>query len=325
MAIIIERKGAQPTPGRTAPDSCFAIRIPAQLALPPLPQGQFSWGTCFAHWGDVLAASSFAQWTMAQVGQQQCGMIYVGPDRHMAEFLIEQEWCREVVAINPPRYWDCYRDACHLCHEPGHWMQYLREGVPGQPVAELPPSTEVWPTHYVPRFGHTLQITPSPKMRLPTHRVEWATDLLKAYRDGRKLVLLHPASVWSAGAGEHWPHWRAAVAWLLDQTDHTYLLTGLTPWDGNSHPRLVNLIDQLPSCMELLALSEMCDGVVSTCNCVSLWNAMRKTPALILGNSAIAQADNFFRRWMARAPNVFLPVEATMDQFIQEATHWANL
>lgn len=109
------------------------------------------------------------------------------------------------------------------------------------------------------------------------------------------VILLHPESINSARAEHHWARWPQALAWLLAETKHTYLLTGLSQDSCPDHARLVDLRGKTANAAEVFALADRCAAVISTCNSVGIWATLTHKPALVTANTLIrAGHDHFF-------------------------------
>lgn len=293
--------------------------VDAHLVEFPLPPGPLQWATAWAHWGDTIACMSHAKWILEQKGQACCNFIYTGPDAHILRFLAAQPWIGDVVAGQyGPDYMRAYSLACNQESEPGAWLPLIR-------TEAFPDTSAVWPTHPSFCYRRLYRCHPLREASLPPECEAWAAQQWQekvAPHGHTPVFLLHPSSTWSEPAHRHWPHWREAIVWLLENTPFLYLLTGLEAGFAIDHPRLIDLVGQTPTTMEVFALANRCDGVISTCNCVSLWTIARNLPAIICGNRVMDNFSYFFRRYVDRAPNAWLDVDAPFEAFTALAAGW---
>lgn len=304
---------------------------------PELPaSGRVGCIVCVAHWGDTMVNLAYCKDVLDRLGQASCDALYYGRDPNTAEFIGAQEWINKVYYAPAGQNYNKFtQNTMNRLAPASDWVHLLTEEIPDIPPAEEMYGAGITNYHTV-RQRRVLPV----RFDLPHARRLWAADYLRRVMEERGLtqppVFLHPVSTWSAPGGDHWPHWRAAIEWLLTETPHTYLMTGVNSEIGTGeaypeHARLINAVGVCPTNMENLALAELCGqasphGCVTTCNSVAVWSASQGFPSLILGNRALyIGLVNPFRRYFDREPNRFLPVEATLDEFTAAASLYFGL
>ncbi len=302
------------------------MEIDQFLVEMPVPAGPLRWATAWAHWGDTIACMSYAKWILDKKGQATCNFVYTGPDGRIVDFLKAQPWIRNVVqGLMSTDYNKAYALACNEMSDPAAWLPLITPAVADRDP--LWPSIEdVTPTH--PSFlqAKMYRTVPVMDLQLPKACENWAERFWRTVqkRTTGPVITVHPSSIWSESANNHWPHWKEAIGWLLEHTPYTYILSGLVegfaPEGG--HPRLIDTVGKIPSCMEMLAISKKCAGVISTPNCVSLWSVSHDIPGLIMGNRVMDNFAYFFRRYVDRLPNRFVNWDAPFSEFQRLAAAW---
>jgi SAM-dependent methyltransferase len=306
----VEGSGASPAAkGAETAGLSLPPEVQARPRLPVVDRGRtYPWGVAIGAWGDSLAACGNALEVLRQTGRQQIGMLYYGFYPEVREFLEAQPWCREAIHVRPTEraaYDRMVVVSCQSAAEREAWLPVLLAGTGVDPE-------EVALTH----VDYSLQIAPVihhwGPAALPARARRWAAEHLPP--GGEKPVLLHPVSTQSNREEQHWPLWKEAIEWLLEETEYSFLLTG-HGWEGarfGRHPRLVNLVNQTPSMLEVLALAERSRLVISTANCLSMWSLIQGLPAVVALNAGI---NEYFHQWIDAAPNRLVPRTARLSSF----------
>lgn len=292
----------------------------AESIMKPLrTAGPIEWATAFGHWGDVFCCVGVMQAHLRATGQDTVKVLYVGPDMSIVEWLEQQPFVSEVFGIKSEK--DDYREFWGMTCKPGSdvddWRPLLRKT-----VTAVPPADKITQTHINHSWFETIGGLPAQMWTggvLPDISRMWAQETLARIVPVRTgpLIHLHPVSTWSAGTSEHWAHWLAAIEWLTERTPHTYVLTGLEkiPHLPKS-PNLINLTGHTPSNLEVLAISEACDAVISTPNSIAIWAAVQGQKALVVGNNATASLTSYYRRFIQRGAGVtYLNVDTPFSRF----------
>lgn len=277
----------------------FGNRVrPRQIPLyaEEWPAQPVQWATAVSAWGDTFVACGRIQELISRTGQEQIGVLYYGKHSHIADYLRFQPWCREVRWRAPSSHEALVRAADYQCA--------ADFPVAAPEIVGLAPTESIWPTHIRYQGERVAEVHPYRDGLLPRAAWEWATAIRSTLPP--QTYFLHPWSFQSAALEHHWPHWRDFVYWLPRSTNATFILTGYgyDPDLFEAHPRLINLVGETKHMHEVLALACLCRGVISTCNSVALWSAVRRLNAFVLNNRAIPNRQNQFYRFIAAGENV---------------------
>lgn len=299
---------------------------------PPKAPEKLEWCTAFGHWGDVFMCCGLMKNLMRQTGQEKVNVLYAGPDMDVVSWLKAQAFVDKVCGIEAKD--NEYRDFWGATTQPSNavkdWAQYLK--VPfltiedalseDGSVGTLPTLGQITQTHvnhnwFQTKFGLPAQMWTGGE--LPNEAHVTAHMLLREAMPIRRgqVYHLHPVSTWSELAGNHWPHWAAAIEFLIEKTPHTYLLTGLEklPFLPKS-PRLIDLTGETESNLEVLAMSDFCDGVISTPNSIAHWSVVRGHRCLCVGNKATEFLTSYYRRFLQRGEKLtYLNVDTSFSGF----------
>jgi len=259
------------------------------------------WALAIGNWGDVLACFGNA----LAADALPFGVLYAGPYPEITAWLRRQPGVAEVIEIQFPEgrtrtgegsYQLLCEVACVQYRPAVEWLAWLVQDMGGLDIPlENIITTHIGASHsdhMIPQYFH--------RTVLDWTAHQWAESQLRSRRGPRR-YLLHPISTESCPEDNAWPHWGAAINWLLAETPHLYFLTGYG-WDGNrfgEHERLVNLVNQSPTMEHVFALAEQCDGVITTSNSLSMWGVVRQIPTLVSCNSHM---NSYFTRWINREP-----------------------
>lgn len=282
-----------------------------------------SWGDALCCLGNIRACTDAAQ------------ILHYGFDPEIAPFLLRQRGVAAVRAVRPESdtaYRAVQEKIARPGNQPADWPEvYVPAGLGPGDLLCTHLSSERMEEPTLPRVYNLLS-APYAVRRQAERQVGQARR-----RGGQPVVLLHPYSMNSVAAWLHWPHWAEAIAWLLAETPYTYLLTGQDwqadlkahpdaarwPFLSEGHPRLVNLLDTLPSMPHLFALAEACDGVITTSNSLALWSTCQHLDGLILCNGLTSYPGNYFRRWFDVPSQRVLEWTAPLEAFVACMRGWS--
>jgi hypothetical protein len=299
------------------------------MNAPKCPTEALKWLTAFGHWGDVFCCCGMMKEFLRQTGQERVNVLYVGPDMAIPAWLREQEFVESVIALNSGK--EGYEKFWGATTNPGgsvkSWLPILWDA-----DSPLPQKDDFTQTHINYAWWETVGGMPAQVWhggKLPVEAHIAMDELLQEVLPirGGKVYHIHPVSTWSELAGNHWTHWLAAMEWLVEKTPHTYLLTGLEKMEFlPKSPRLINLIGKTATNMEVLALSDFCDGVISTPNSIALWSVIKGQKCLCVGNKATQFISSYYRRFLEKGErltycNVDTPLsrfQATACEFLDE-------
>lgn len=278
------------------------------------PSSTPKWVSAIGAWGDTFAACGNAQHYLHTTQGTSLGIVHYGFDPYIKVFLEAQPWVREAVHIRPSsmeEYLSVIRISCGFTLPNNTWADIVLKDTPSI-LKE-----EVFGAHI--NFQMTSKLPTAHMWRhtpvLPKHNRLYS-QIVEQCR-GKKVYLLNPISTQSCLAKHHWPYWPEALQWLHDEVipnnpDKEFVLVGLNEQINSQvakerYPNFINLIGKAESVIDILALAQCCDGIISTCNNLSLWAVMDNIPAVVAFNAALFYPNNYFRIWLNRLPN--LPVE----------------
>ncbi len=271
-----------------------------------------NWGDMFAALGNIEAHPSASGFV---------NVIHYGPDPDIEHFIAAQT---NVFAVRHEAARSDYREVVSaLCDRPMTGERYrnaLRRATPSDVAIH-----DVIPTHVNVEYRQQ-----------PVNR--WGGATIPAFipaqlkRFGPRLAqraatlrfLLNPFSLATTPLAQHWPHWELAVRWLLRETPHEFVIVGRTDVVGDARlgwvaaaagERVINLVNQTRSMLEVLALAQSCDGIITTSNSLSMWTVMQGIPGLIALNRVMDDPEYYFRRWIEEARNTIVGHRSDLRQF----------
>lgn len=301
-----------------------AAMKPPSVELPDT----LDWCSAFGHWGDVFMCCGLIKSYMKQTGQEKVNVLYVGPDIEIVDWLEAQPFADQVIGVKVTDEEGKYSKFWQATLTPGGvpemWLGVLHEVFRGLPKAEQFVQTHVNHYWFETKFGLPAQLWHGGV--LLEKAMASAGELMQSIIPVRPPTLfhLHPNSTMSELRHNHWPHWSAAIEWLIEKTPHTFVMTGLNeiPFLPKS-PRLINLVGKTKSNMEVLAISGFCDGVISTPNNIAHWSVIQKQKCLCLGNKATQFLSSYYRRFLQRGERLtYLNVDAPFSSFQGTACEW---
>ena len=273
-----------------------------------------NWAFAIGNWGDTLAAIGTTEAVLRNSGRAQIGMIHFGPDPAISRFLAAQPWCREARWIEPESYQHYIQVVSAACDPKApveEWMPALFQpyGIDWRTVA----ATQLQWRSYDPEiFNRPRDLVLEPEAR------QRAAELRASIAGAKERVyMLHPRSTDSCKWQGHWFYRRlnAAVEFLLENTPHTYVLTG-RGWENSlQHPRVVDLVNRQESMIDVWALAERCDGMITTSNSLSMWSVTQEIPTVVCQNKGYGDPNSLFWRWTAQYPNMIVRYHDDLNAF----------
>lgn len=171
---------------------------------------------------------------------------------------------------------------------------------------------------------------------VPDYAVDRAKKLMEYRGDGngRKLFMIHPFSFQSNTLERHWPHWSKALPWLIGNKQHDFVITGVgwAPMFLGSGPENIRCLVKdgrttdetlfTKDNNEVLAIMEMCDGVITTTNNLSHWAVITDKPIVNVINAAVKDPNWYFRRWYNFPKARFVQFNDSLEAFIETINTW---
>lgn len=264
-------------------------------------------------YGDAMASYGNAR----AVTKARLCFLHYGFNKGLCEWLAIQPGIyesRQLVPASPTEFRQIADNAGGYYGRPvSTWLPHILEGT-GIDPATVAPTQVHWP------WG-AWEVHRPAGMVLSDEAEAWASQMRAELGE---FILVQPYSTSSVDVSAHWPHWGRFLKWLLERCESSHLLVfaGLNKIHGLERPSVVDLIGKSPSMQHVLALADRAKGVVSTCNALANWTAIRGIKGLIATNGAIPRPDQFWRRFMATPNNTVMPLETSCEQMQAAAEKW---
>ena len=252
---------------------------------------ELPWCTAVGAWGDSLCAmgNSFNY-------PGRCRFLHYGYDSSIRDFMQAQHWITE---------------ACHLKPAENQYRHVVNATAFTENTVFFDKFANVIETHLRPSVTLSKHIHRWHGARLPVKQVEnvFNYNLPKSY------VLFQPYSTQSSKIEGHWPHWEKALELLLTFTPLHLVIVGESELTTGSHPRVLDLSGCTSSMMEVFALAERSQGVIGTCNSLSIYCGILSIPAVICPNSHLIEGS-YFHRYIDVEPVKLITYESNTADFL---------
>lgn len=248
-------------------------------------------------------------------------ILYYGLDPRICGFVAQQEGIGKFVVINPPNratYDQVIRLACESDAATDAWWPFLG-------AADVIPLSDLRVTH-VTAERHRSGLFHRANMEVNRRLIDDWGEVVRLRFDNLASVLVQPYSLDNVSVPEHWPHWLESLEWLKEAGVRVVLAGKAGFLDDYEGRHVLNLTGQTESMEDVFALAEVCQGVVTTSNALSMWTALRGIEALVMPNSRITQSA-FFQNWITENTrrNYVLGHQTTLDHFEgMFRNYWTN-
>jgi hypothetical protein len=274
------------------------------------------WCTAVNAWGDSMVAYGNARALIQDgFGERKFGLVHYGTDPALSAFLSRQAGVADVRHVRPEN------DATRR-----YWLSIM--GRPDVPLSEYAGemlrgtdirAEQVIRTHvYHLNFRQPVHRWYDPV--LPEESAVWAAAFVRSVCKTRPFVMLHPFSTQSSALEGHWPHWKAAIAWLAEEVAPKcgvmLLWTGaVKPLEARS-PWVVNAVGLTPSMMEVFALQRLAALTICTSNGCAHWAVVDQKPAIVCCNNHMLKEDtHIFKQWISVPPVVQVEYREGLEIF----------
>lgn len=269
----------------------------------------------FVHgaWGDVFSAIGNAMKHPEWTGKDE-SFLHYGWDSGVADFVSAQEFCGECVHVKPRSPDEYRKSVVDLC------IRISPREVYDVMLGALIAATGIKPgqlrlVHVNEQNKRSGELNHWHNPKLPS----WCEKSAAAFfvNDGRPSFLLHPYSLQSNPLSLHWPHWMEAMRWLAKTFRNCrFYVTGQgwnlrTPEGGN----IECLVGKTTSNLSVLALANLCDGVITTTNNLSHWSIMANKPTVSCCVQCMSVPWYYFRRWVLFPPNRMVENRENLEVF----------
>lgn len=260
------------------------------------------WGTVCGHWGDVLLS---LQRYKEIVGEGN--IVYLGPFSEIVDFLKTQSFIHDVVHLTEPHFLDVLIPVFR--NQKRNWKKIF------DPNNDIPEDKFI-STHL------TCEVNLWYDPQLSEEAVKWADEFAKTLPE--VFFLIQPYSFASVEAKNHWSHWGQFIEKYVANSPFTFVLAGHN-WPSEmqvfDHPRLINMVGNVPSVQHLYALSDRATGVISTSNSLAHWCVAKCKPITIMCNEICSHNDYYFRQALeaGKGQKHFITKNCSCDEAIDAA------
>jgi hypothetical protein len=274
--------------------------------------------TSLGAWGDMFVCYANI-WLLTNRINRKVSVLHYGTDPEVAKFLEYQDNIEEV-RFESPENEDEYQAVIKEAKMGKEWAKriFKEDGF-------------VFATHLDAEMILNFMIARRFEYRLPVQNPPMA----------QKTILINPFSFQSCLPQSHWPWIPEAVQYLIDKTDWNFILVGLDktrysgtneyfdfPLEIEDHPRVLNLVGKTKSMLEVLALAEQCEGIVTTSNALSMWSIISNKPALVWAHkkltNPIVPGHEYYKEWIQAEPNQIIWWGQPLDDFKKECDRWLD-
>jgi hypothetical protein len=269
----------------------------------------YIWTTAVGAWGDTLCAYGNICKLLKERNEEKANIVFFGLDQNVCEFLKVQDKIAKVewLKCEPPFVIGKYIKMAYDDPEGWHKFTGVKDAIP-----------EIHFTHL-----HNQEPYRDFDCALPSSGADWKQFLA----DKEPYTLFQPYSTQSCDYADHWPHWKEALKFIVDNTDSNVVIVGEMPEkleevfdvDLFEHPQVTCLLGQTKSMIDVLHIASGADMVVTTCNAIAYWSIIKKKPSMVCCNKIIKDATPYYYKWLNHRNN-FFDYESKMDDRWQ--THY---
>lgn len=267
-------------------------------------------------WGDVFLSLIALQRFQKRFSFNEIDIIHYGFDPEISKFLAYQKYVRTVTHVKPKDYEQFSKIMSSSYLDDLDW------------VKELGGNGTVIPTH----VRYSLM-----RPELIFRELDYVLPDIE-YDIPKRSILLNPVSFHSNAFSEHSPVIPEAMEFLIKESDWNFVLVGQEKtqhciqgeyWDYPFQidmPNVLNLVGKTKSMAEVLAIAELCDGIITTSNCLSMWSILSKKPTIVWLNSKMtspyALLHNYYKEWISSKPNHLVRYDDSLGNFIKVYEEW---
>lgn len=272
-----------------------------------------SWGDVFAGYGNLC--------NLYADHDEKINVVYFGLDPDICTFLKAQPNIGEVkhLLISEPAAFFKYNRLAATNFVEFMEVTGLKESVPDMSPGHVS-------SYYLEE--HPDQCNRFHDCQLPTCPADWWMFLSRK----RPFVLFQPYSIRSVSFDQHWPHWMDALNWVLEHTEINVVLAGelRSPFDTNfvfpwvEHERLINIVGQTKSMLDLLHIATWADKIITTSNALSMWSIINRIPALVVCHQLIRDRAPYYYNWIHDLHNTVVDFETDLQGFKTACIEWSN-
>ncbi len=270
-----------------------------------------TWCTVIGNWGDAIACYGNIRKLAEEEGLDKVDIIYYGLNPQVAGFVAQQEGIGRFVVSQPPDMQTYAQVIRYACETPDvsldRWFGFLG-------ADKIISHDNLRITHVNAERHQSTKVNRYPmKVRDEVYQ-KWCQVVIDKFVD-KAVLLVQPYSLDNASIPLHWKHWIDAVDWL-DKCGVRMVLAGkdnfLSQYEGGRNT--LNLIGKTESMEDVFALAEVCQGVLTTSNALSMYTVANKIWSMVMQN-AVIEKSKYFTSWIALPPNQRYSVNVDFSHF----------
>lgn len=262
------------------------------------------WTTAFETWGDVIASCGNIHKLLNERGMDRCNTLYFGLEDKVVDFLNCQDFINEVWYLKPDQ--KSYESLLISAYY-NFPLWLTKTGIDSQ-------LRNIVSTHIDSSLIHSDDPSICYRdfdLKLPDS--SWNIE--------GPFLLFQPYSVQSCAVDQHWPHWTDALEWVSENTEWQVVVVGKEEFP--TPPRVLNLVGQTKSMLDVFHLSLQAKGIITTSNALTMWSILKKKSSLVVCNQIIKEKTPYYFNWINSEPNTVLE-DVTLQQFKDEFKKWSE-
>lgn len=277
------------------------------------------WTIVMSNWGDSIACYGNICHLMEKEKLEKINIVYFGLEGQITEFLKHQKYTGRyltVVPQDPRAYLKLSREICETDIKIEDW--FLKLG-----ISHIIDIGDVKETH-VNLALHNNPIAHRYPMILPNEYENRWKNIITGFKR-EKTILIQPFSFDSTWFHEHWNYWIPAIELMVEQGYRIILVGSDKKFLGSFHgPKVLNLVGETQSMLDVFAIANYCDGIITTSNSLSMWSALTNKPTLVMKNKTIDKVK-YFLNWINYGSNTIMQSNTSLDDFMEKVNSmWGN-
>lgn len=277
------------------------------------------WTFAQGGWGDIIASYGNTCKILDEKGLEKANVVFYGLDFDLVQFLKSQDRINKVSSL--------------IISDPIVYFKYAVLASSDFPtfmeVTGLDKSVPNLLEAHINRFYNIENPTLCHRnfsMKLPEDHINWEIF----YDQHPDYLIFQPFSCHSCKYDSHWPHWMAALEWVLENYNKKIILIGqlVSEFDARfkfpwiSHENLLNMVGQTKNMFDVLRIMAGSQGVVTTSNCLSMWSILNNKPSMVICNQYIKEKSLYYYNWIHHNPNTVFDFELSLEDFKTNFDSW---
>lgn len=276
-----------------------------------IPVAKPEWATVAGNWGDVMCCMGNVNQFRMSNGINEVGILYYGRDAAISQWLEAQDGVREVRSVVHADKDQMERNYALISQSKAHHGPDRFRAVFEEAGLEFPKNVAY--THLCLSEPRRCNYWQNPKLS------PQATDWADMQELPSPFIVLNPVSIASNKWEDHWPFWREAMLWCVQNLNCHIVITGQNDIPYPPFDNVTNLSGKTRTMQDLLALAHRSDGIISTSNNLGIYSPIAGIPSVIVC-AATCRKETFYFKWQTHQTVSQIPFEDSMTEFIQAVT-----